>query len=197
MNLEGFKAMFATEPKVHIIGHWNYAPGVVKDVHVLPYFLGNRSPHADPHARAIIDGTTLDKSIVSQALRYYATIQAVAYGTRDIIAAMNDAGYRIRKLFVTGGATKNPLWLQEQADATGCTVVLPREPDAVLLGSAVLAAAASGMHPDVLSAMQAMSGEGRTIEPRAATAVYHRAKFKLFQELYRQQCQRRAAMAKF
>ena len=172
-------------------------PEVVKDLHVLPYFLGNRSPHADPHARAVIDGTTLDESIASQALRYYATIQAVAYGTRDIIAAMNDAGYRIRKLFVTGGATKIPLWLQEQADATGCTVVLPREPDAVLLGSAMLAAAAAGMHADVLGAMHAMSGAGRTLEPRPATAAYHRSKFKLFQELYREQCRRRAAMSKF
>jgi FGGY-family pentulose kinase len=172
-------------------------PEVVKDLHVLPYFLGNRSPHADPHARAIVDGMTLDESLASQALRYYATIQAVAYGTRDIIAAMNDAGYRIRKVFVTGGATKNPLWLQEQADATGCTVVLPREPDAVLLGSAMLAAAASRMHSDVLSAMHIMSGTGRTIEPRPATAAYHRAKFKLFQELYREQRRRRAAMSKF
>jgi FGGY-family pentulose kinase len=172
-------------------------PELVKDLHILPDFLGNRSPHADPGARAIIDGLILDESITSQALRYYAAIQAVAYGTRDIIGTMNRAGYRIRKMFVTGGGTKNPLWLQEQADATGCTVVLPREPDAVLLGSAILAATAAGVHGDVLKAMQAMSGTGSTVSPRPETAAYHQAKFKIFQELYQQQCRRRAAMAKF
>ncbi len=83
-----------------------------------------------------------------QALRYYATLQAVAYGTRDIVRAMNEAGYRIETLFVTGGGTKNPLWLQEHADATGLTLVLPEEPEAVLLGAAMLAARAAGLYPN-------------------------------------------------
>ncbi len=145
-------------------------PEITRHLHVLPDFLGNRSPHADPHSRAIVDGLSLDESLTSLALRYYATLQGVAYGTRDIIAALNRGGYRIRKLFVTGGGVKNPLWLQEHADITGCAIVLAREADAVLLGSAILAATAAGVHPDVLSAMQAMSGAGRTIQPRRETA---------------------------
>jgi D-ribulokinase len=172
-------------------------PQVTKDVHVLPYFLGNRSPHADPHAHAIIDGLSLDASITSQALLYYATIQAVAYGTRDIIAAMNDAGYNIDTMFVTGGGTKNPLWVQETADATGTTLVLPQEPEAVLLGSAILAATAAGIHPDIYRAMQNMSHAGKTIKPRKETAAYHKAKFKIFREMYKEQKRHRSAMAKF
>ena len=35
--------------------------------------------------------------------------------SRDIIAAMNRSGYRIQRVYVTGGGTKNPLWLQEHA----------------------------------------------------------------------------------
>ena len=170
-------------------------PEITRHLHVIPDFLGNRSPHADPHSRAIIDGLSLDESLTSQALRYYATLQGVAYGTRDIIAALNRGGYRIRKLFVTGGGVKNPLWLQEHADITGCSIVL-READAVLLGSAILAATAAGVHPDVLSAMQSMSGAGRTIKPRRETAPYHKAKFQVYRELYRQQLRLRAAMDK-
>lgn len=172
-------------------------PEITKNLHILPYFLGNRSPHADPHARALIDGLSLDESITSQALRYYAVIQAVAYGTRDIIAAMNKAGYSIRKMFVTGGGTKNPLWLQEHADATGCTIVLPREPEAVLLGSAVLAATAAGLYPDIYAAMQGMCGSGATIKPRKETAAYHKAKFKVFRELYQEQLRHRQVMKAF
>jgi len=170
---------------------------ITRSIHVLPYFLGNRSPNADPHATAIIEGLSLDSSITSQALRYYATIQAVAYGTRDIVRAMNESGYRIDTLFVTGGGTKNPLWLQEHADATGLTLILPREPEAVLLGSAVLAAAAARIHPDIPHAMQAMSGAGQVILPNKATAAYHDAKFSIFKSMYKEQLQRRAIVSPF
>jgi FGGY-family pentulose kinase len=172
-------------------------PEIVKDIHILPDFLGNRSPKGDPHYRGIYDGLNLDETITSQALRYYATIQAVAYGIRDNIEALNRAGYRIRRMYVTGGGTKNPLWLQEHADATGCTILLPKEPEAVLLGAGVLAATAAGLYPDIYAAMQGMSGSGATIKPRRETAAYHRTKFRLFQEMYRQQRRRREAMARF
>lgn len=172
-------------------------PEIAKDIHILPDFLGNRSPKADPHYRGLYDGLNLDETITSQALRYYAGLQAVAYGIRDNIETLNRAGYKITKMYVTGGGTKNPLWLQEHADATQCTIVLPREPEAVLLGSAVLAATAAGLYPDIYTAMQGMSGSGQTIRPRRETAAYHKAKFKLFQNLYKEQRRRRQAMAAF
>ena len=172
-------------------------PEITRDFHVLPYFLGNRSPHADPHARAIYDGVSLDDSRSALAIRYLATMQAVAYGTRDIIRAMNENGYRIETIFATGGGTKNPLWLQEHADATGCRIVLPRESEAVLLGSAILAATAAGLHPDIYAAMKAMSRSGKTIEPRPQTKAYHAAKFEVFQQMYRSQIERRETMKAF
>ncbi len=172
-----------------------YPAQLTKNIHILPYFLGNRSPNADPHAVATIEGLTLDASISSQALRYYAAIQAVAYGTRDIVQALNESGYRIDTLFATGGGTKNPLWLQEHADATGLPIVLAREPEAVLLGSAILAATAAQIYPDVRHAMQAMSVEGETIRPNPATLSYHDAKFKIFKQMYRQQLERRKTMS--
>lgn len=172
-----------------------YPAQLTKNIHILPYFLGNRSPNADPRAVATIEGLNLDASISSQALRYYAAIQAVAYGTRDIVQTLNESGYRIDTLFATGGGVKNPLWLQEHADATGLPIVLAREPEAVLLGSAILAATAAQIYPDVTHAMQAMSVEGETIRPNFATSPYHDAKFKIFKQMYRQQLERRKTMS--
>jgi FGGY-family pentulose kinase len=172
-------------------------PQVTRDIHVLPDFIGNRSPKADPHIRGVVDGLPLDESITSQALLYYATVQAVAYGTRDIIRAMNKSGYSIDTMFVTGGGTKNPLWVQEHADATGCAIVLPEEPEAVLLGSGILAATAAGLYPDIYAAMKGMSRAGRTIKPRKETAAYHKAKFKVFQSLYKEQATHRELMKGF
>src|SRR5204862_5547473 len=108
------------------------------------------------------------------------------------IDALNKAGYQIDRMYVTGGGTKNALWLQEHADATGCTIVLPREPEAVLLGSAVLAATAAGLYPDIYAAMQGMSGAGAVIKPRPETAGYHAAKYRIFLDLYAEQAKRRS-----
>ena len=80
---------------------------------------------------------------------------------------MNADGYRIQTIFACGGDTKNPVFVREHADATGCRVVLPAEPEAVLLGAAILGAVASGDRPSVLAAMAAMNRAGRTIEPAA------------------------------
>lgn len=172
-------------------------PEIVKDLHILPDFIGNRSPKADPHVRGIYDGLDLAEDLSSLALRYYATLQAVAYGIRDNIEALNASGYRIKRLYVTGGGTKNPLWLQEHADATGCAIRLPKEPEAVLLGSAILGATAAGIYPSIYEAMRNMSGSGEVIRPRKRTAAYHRAKYRAFQSLYREQARRRALMASF
>lgn len=174
-----------------------YSALLTRDIHVLPYFLGNRSPNADPHAVATIEGLTLDESIHSHALLYYATIQAVAYGTRDIVRAMNESGYRIDTLFVTGGGSKNPLWLQEHADATGLTIVLPREQEAVLLGSAMLAATAAGIYHSLTAAMQAMSSLGEVVKPNPDTQSYHAAKFQIFREMYHEQKRHRETMSAF
>ena len=70
----------------------------------------------------------------SLALLYLATIQAVAHGTRHIIDSMNAAGYRIDTVFACGGGTKNPVFLREHGDITGCNIILP-----ILLWQSVIA----------------------------------------------------------
>ncbi len=159
-------------------------PEIVKDINILPYFLGNRSPNADPHARGIVSGVTLDESIETAARLYYATIQAIAYGTRHIIEEMNKKGYRIQRIHACGGGTKNPVWLQEHADITGCEIVLPGEPEAVLLGTAMLAAVGAGVYPSIQEASFRMGRVGQTIKPRKAFKRFHDAKYKVFRRMY-------------
>ena len=117
---------------------------LTRDLHVLPYFHGNRSPRADATLRGVISGLTLGDTADDLALLYLATVQAVAHGTRHIIDTLNENGYGIETVFACGGGTKNPVFLREHADITGCRIVLPREPEAVLLGAALLGAVAAG-----------------------------------------------------
>ena len=161
-------------------------PRWTRDFHVLPYYHGNRSPRADAHARGVVVGLTLNQSVAEVAKQYYATLQAIAYGTRHIIEAMNEKGYAISEISMCGGHTKNELFLQEHADVTGCRICLPRETEAVLLGTAILAAVAAGKYPDVLRAMMAMSHVGEVIRPNRRHEAYHAVKYRIFKKMYDQ-----------
>jgi FGGY-family pentulose kinase len=158
---------------------------LTRELHVLPYHHGNRSPRADPTLRGVLSGLKLTDNIDSLALLYLATVQAIAHGTRHILETMNAHGYRIDTIFACGGDTKNPVFVREHADATGCRIVLPREPEAVLLGSAILGAVASGDFGSVLAAMGAMNAAETVIEPATgAVADYHARKQVVFQRMY-------------
>jgi ribulose kinase len=113
----------------------------------------------------MVSGLKLSDSVDSLALLYLATIQAIAHGTRHILEEMNKAGYGIRILIACGGDTRNPVFVREHADITGCQIVMPKEPEAVLLGSAMMGAVAAGDYPSLVAAMGAMSAAHRVVEP--------------------------------
>jgi ribulose kinase len=176
--------------------HAPFPAAPTDEIHVLPYFHGNRSPRADPSLRGVVSGLKLSDSVESLALLYLATMQAIAYGTRHIIEAMNASGYRIDTLIVTGGGAKNPVLMREHADATGCRLLLPREREAVLLGSAVLGAVAAGEYPSVLEAMSAMSATDRVVGAAGGeVGAYHERKYRVFRRMYDDQLAYRSLMA--
>ncbi len=167
---------------------------LTRNLHVLDFHLGNRSPFADPHARGVVEGLSLDKSLVQDIRLYVATVQALAYGTRAIIEAANAQGFTISQIVATGGGTKNPLWLQQHADACGIPITLGKESESVLLGSAILAAHASGDYASVTEAMKAMGRAGETIMPNPTTRTFHDAKYAIWRDLYDAQKRHRDVM---
>ncbi|MFO1069631.1 MAG: FGGY-family carbohydrate kinase [Geminicoccaceae bacterium] len=155
-------------------------------LHVLPDFHGNRSPLADPHARGVISGLTLDHAFDSLCRLYYRTAVAIALGTRHILEALNEKGYRIDTLHVAGGHVKNPLLMELYADATGCDVVVPAEEDAVLLGSAIVAATAAGLHANLGRAAAAMGRDGSLRRPDPARAAAFARDWRIFLRMHEQ-----------
>ncbi|XP_053325516.1 FGGY carbohydrate kinase domain-containing protein isoform X2 [Spea bombifrons] len=135
------------------------------NLHVWPDFHGNRSPLADLTMKGMIVGLTLSKGLDNLALLYLATVQGIALGTRHILEAMQAAGHQISTLFLCGGLSKNPLFVQMHADVTGLPVVLSKEVDSVLVGAAILGACASGDFTSVQEAMETMSKVGKVIFP--------------------------------
>jgi FGGY-family pentulose kinase len=177
-------------------GDDDFPAAITKELHVLPDHHGNRSPRADPNARGMVTGLKLDDGVDALARLYLATIQAIAYGTRHIIAELNDfGGYHIETIVACGGDMKNPTFVREHADATGCRIVLPKEPEAVLLGSAILGAVASGDQPSITAAMAEMSAPGTVVEPtKGIVRAYHDAKYRVFKRLYKDQLEYKKLM---
>lgn len=172
------------------------SPGhdVTADLHLLPYFHGNRSPRADNRARGMVSGLTLDSSLGSLARLYLAAVQGIACGTRHIIEEFNRHGYDIRRICASGGGTRNRLWLQEHADVTGCEIYVAPESDAMLLGSAMLAAVAAGARPSVVDAMRAMSPTAQVVRPRRERRAFHDARYRVFLRMYEHQQEYRGMM---
>jgi FGGY-family pentulose kinase len=155
-------------------------------LHVLPDFHGNRSPLADSHAVGVISGLTLDASFDSLCRLYWRTAVGIALGVRHILETLNENGYVIDTLHVTGGHTKNPLLMELYADATGCTVIEPLADEAVLLGTGMAAAAAGGLYSTLTEAAAAMQQGGRERKPNPAARKGFERDYRIFLEMHRQ-----------
>ncbi|KAM4552645.1 FGGY carbohydrate kinase domain-containing protein isoform 1-T2 [Odontesthes bonariensis] len=156
-------------------------------LHVWPDFHGNRSPLADPTLKGMVIGLSLTQTLDDLALLYLATVQALALGTLHILEAMKEAGHDIRTLFLCGGLSKNTLFVQIHANATGLPVVLPDQMEAVLVGAAVLGACASRDYSTIQEAMEKMAKVGRVVQPDHQLQSFYERKYKVFLQLFSHQ----------
>jgi len=115
-------------------------------VYIVPAFVGLGAPHWDPNARGAIFGLTRG---ANRAHLARATLEAIAFQTRDVIEAIeSDSGVTLSELRVDGGAAANDLLLQIQADLLGRDVVRPAVLETTALGAAYLAGLATGFWKD-------------------------------------------------
>ena len=153
-------------------------------LHVVPEYLGNRAPLADPHARAVIAGLGMDNDLESLIALYIAGVCGIAYGLRQIIEAQTVAGAPIERIMISGGAGRLDLVRQLLADATGKPVLAIDAEEPVLLGAAMLGSVAAGAFDEVEAAMTGMSQIGKTYEPCKDTLKsLHDRRFNAFEHL--------------
>ncbi|XP_077189673.1 FGGY carbohydrate kinase domain-containing protein isoform X2 [Paroedura picta] len=164
------------------------------DLHVWPDFHGNRSPLADLTLKGMVVGLTLSQSLDDLALLYLATIQAIALGTRHIVETMQTVGHRINTLFMCGGLSKNPLFVQMHADIVGMPVVLAQEVESVLIGAAILGACASEDFASLQDAMEKMGRVGEIVLPNHKDKRFYDKKYQVFLKLVEHQQQYKTIM---
>ncbi|NOY85797.1 MAG: glycerol kinase GlpK [Deltaproteobacteria bacterium] len=112
-------------------------------IYFVPALVGLGAPYWDPYARGLIIGLTRGSTRAHLAR---ATLEAIAYQTRDAIEAMQKAsGILLRELRVDGGAAANNFLLQLQADLLGTPVLRPEVTETTALGAAYLAGIGVGL----------------------------------------------------
>ena len=153
------------------------AARLARDIHVLPEFLGNRSPFADPDSRAIVAGLDLDADLGSMERLFVAGLCGLAYGLADVVDAFRSHGVDSDLMVIGGGAGRSSLVRQIMADTTGLSVALPETQEPVLLGAAMLGAVAGKSYGSIREAMASMSAIGWLSEPTTpGMADFHRSK---------------------
>lgn len=135
------------------------------EIIVVPDFLGNRSPRADPQARAVIAGLGMERDLDHLVALYVAGLTGIGYGLRQIIEASRAKGAVIDAIVLSGGAGRHPLIRQLLADCSGLPLLAPDDVDPVLLGSAMLAATAAKAFPGLGEAMTGMAPGAAVFTP--------------------------------
>lgn len=175
---------------------------LTRSVHSWPDFHGNRTPIADPNLRGMFSGLSMITDEENMATMYLAIIQSLAvkqqkiilknkiktnsflkfqYGTRHIIESLIKNGRpAFKSILLCGGLSKNELFVQTHADVCLIPVLLPQEPEAVLLGASMLGACAAKVFPDLQSAMMAMGGNANIVTPNPNCVEYHKKKYDVF-----------------
>lgn len=116
-------------------------------VYFVPALTGMAAPYWNQDARGVIVGITRGTTAAHIAR---AALEGVAFQTMDIVSAMeNDAGILISELKVDGGASRNNLLMQFQADILGTEVIRPKVTEITALGAAYMAGLGVGVWSSV------------------------------------------------
>jgi xylulokinase len=148
---------------------------------LLPYFLGEKTPIHDPHARGTLIGLGLHHSL---AHIWRAALEAVAFGFRHHLEVFEELGTPARRLIASDGGAKSRVWMQIAADALGRPVELLEGHPGSCLGAAYVAAIGVG----ALAGWDQITRFVRpaaTVQPDLSTAAAYDRAYGVFREAYR------------
>ncbi len=152
-------------------------------LHVVPEFLGNRAPLADPHAKALIAGLGMERDLDNLTALYVAGLCGIGYGLRQILDAQRACGIESENIVISGGAGQHPLVRQLLADACGVTVVSTASSEPVLLGSAILGAVAGNVAASLPDTMKRFTRVDKTYRSETAFSSLHQRRYEAYKAL--------------
>ena len=148
----------------------------------LDWHNGNRSILADARLSGLVVGQTLTTAPEDV---YRALLEATAFGCRVIIDNFEEHGIKVDEIVAAGGLLKNSYYMQMLSDITRRPISVSTAEQTGALGSAVFAAVAAGVYPDVFAAADAMSSvEKRAYEPNLEASARYDEVYEIYKELH-------------
>jgi xylulokinase len=147
----------------------------------LPYLTGERTPHADPHARAAFTGLTLRHDLGALVR---AVLEGVAYGLRDSLELLRDLGVDPRAGHASGGGARSALWLRILASVLGLPIRRAATDEGSAFGAALLGGVAAGVFRDVHEAVASCVRLLDPVEPDPRWSGAYEDGYQRFQQLY-------------
>ena len=159
-------------------GEWS--PGT-EGLTFLPYLTGERTPHADPHARAAFAGLTLHHDLGAFVR---AVLEGVAYGLRDSLELLRELGVDPRAGHASGGGARSELWLRILASVLGLPIRRAATDEGSAFGAALLGGVAAGVFRDVHEAVAACVRLLDAVEPDPQWSTAYQRGYDRFRLLY-------------
>jgi xylulokinase len=192
-NLRWWRDQFAPEERQHeaeglgdaydeLSEEASLIPAGSDGVVFLPAMQGAMAPEWNGAARGVFYGLTLahTRDHMTRAI-----LEGSAFGLRDILEAMKNAGLDVRRLTIVGGGAKGPLWRQIKADVTGLPVRVPESVETTATGAAILAAVGAGVHDSVADAVKVfVSFRPEEHEPDTAAREAYDDAYRHYREVY-------------
>jgi xylulokinase len=147
----------------------------------LPYLSGERTPHADPSARAMFEGLSLrhDRGALVRSV-----LEGVAYGLRDSLELLRSLGVEAEVARASGGGARSRLWLEIVASVLGVALERTEVEEGSAFGAALLAGVSSGVFSSAEEAVAACVRVRDRIEPNDAWTGAYEEGYARYRALY-------------
>lgn len=157
------------DPYEVMIDEASCAPQGCEGVTFLPYLSGERTPHADAHARGVFLGIS---HRTTRAHLTRAILEGVTCSLAEVLALVRASGARTDRVRLSGGGARSALWRQLLTDAFGIESATVTQPDGAAYGAALLAGVGSGLWSSVDAATASIAeSNGTTVSDGAAACV--------------------------
>jgi xylulokinase len=146
-----------------------------------PYLMGERTPHLDSEARAILAGLTASHT---RAHVVRAILEGVAFSLRDTFTIFDEMNVPVKNIRLGGGGARSTLWRQTQADIYGHEVEIVEAEEGAAYGAAILAGVGANIWPSVDAACGAVVRVAARVAPDRSNVAKMNESYKAYRRLY-------------
>lgn len=152
-----------------------------KNLHFLPYLMGERTPHNNPFARGSLTGLNIQhkRGDITRGI-----LEGITFGLKDILEIIKDINIDVKSVRVSGGGAKSEFWQQMIANIFEVNVDIVNSTEGPAYGAAILAMVGDGIYKDVNTACSTLIKVINSKVPNKTLEKKYRKKYEIFKKLY-------------